>query len=203
MSDEHQRRTIESRTIDGVDALVNTDPGEIFIDLPASNPRYIRVQEGDRIQEGDVSTKTTGEMAGPRLTHWVIESIATETVTGTDTDAGETREWERDQLVRRLSSGGFSAELTTFDRVSVTEVEEWRGRHSVEDAGEVNPYVVAVVYGNNGAQFTQLYAATEAGDWDSLEVVQQDSHVRDFSDEVRKRFDDAVRTALEVERRYH
>lgn len=90
MTNEQTKRTVEVQTIDGVDALVSTDPGEIFIDLPASNPRYIRVQEGDRIQEGDVGTQTTAQMAGPRLTHWVIELITAETVTGTDTRTGET-----------------------------------------------------------------------------------------------------------------
>ena len=67
----------------------------------------------------------------------------------------------------------------------------------------MKPYVVVVAYGNNGGKFTQLYAATEAGEWDSLEVVQQDAHVEEFSDELRTRFDDAVREALEVERRDH
>jgi hypothetical protein len=200
---EHTRRTIETRTIDGAEALVNIDPEEIFIDLPASNPRYIRVQEGDRIQEGDVGTQSTAEMAGPLLSHWVIESITEETVIGRDTETNETREWAREQLIQRLGAGEFSAELATFDRVSVTEIEEWRGRHSPEGSEEVKPYVVVIAYGNNGGKFTQLYAATEAGDWDSLEVVQQDAHVEEFSDELRRHFDDTVREALTVEQRYH
>jgi hypothetical protein len=189
--------------IDGVEALVNLDPGELFIDLPASNPRFIRVQEGDRIQEGDVGTQSTAEMAGPLLTHWVIESITEETVIGRDTETNETRDWDREQLIQRLGAGEFSAELVTFDRVSVTEIEEWRGRHPPEASEEMKPYVVVVAYGNNGGKFTQLYAATEAGEWDSLEVVQQDAHVEEFSDELRTHFDDAVREALEVEQRYH
>jgi len=200
---EHTKKTIETRTIDGVEALVNVDPREIFIDLPASNPRYIRVQEGDRIQEGDVGTQSTAEMAGPRLTHWVIESITEETVLGRDTETHETREWDREQLIQRLAAGEFSAELVTFDRVSVTEIEEWGGRHSPKGAEEVKPYVVIIAYGNNGGKFTQLYAATEVGDWESLEVVQQDSHVQAFSDELRTHFDAAVREALEVEQQYH
>ncbi|WP_435361806.1 hypothetical protein [Haloarchaeobius sp. DFWS5] len=200
---EQTKKTIVTRTIDGVEALVSVDPAEIFIDLPVSNPRYIRVQEGDRIQEGDVDTQSTAEMAGPLLTHWVIESITEETVIGRDTKTNETQEWDREQLIQRLGAGEFSTELTTFDRVSVTDLEDWRGRHTSEGSEEVKPYVVAVVYGNNGGKFTQLYAATEAGDWDSLEVVQQDSHVQAFSDELRTHFDDAVREALEVEKQYH
>lgn len=203
MTNEHSRRTVEVQTVDGVEALISTDPGEIFIDLPASNPRYIRVQEGDKIQEGDVSTRSTAEMAGPLLTHWVIESITSNSVTGTNTETGETREWNREQLIQRLNAREFSAELTTFDRVSVTEIEEWRGRHTAEGGGEVKPYVIATAYGNNGEQFTQLYAGTEDGDWDSLEVVQQDTHVQNFGEELRKQFDDTVREALEIERRYH
>ncbi|WP_227377456.1 hypothetical protein [Haladaptatus halobius] len=202
MDKENLKRTVEVRTIDGVDALVSTDPGEIFIDLPASNPRYIRVQEGNRIQEGDVSTRSTAEMAGPRLTNWRIESITAETVTGTDVDTGETRQWNREQLVQRLSASEFSAELTTFDRVSVTEIDEWHERHSVEDSEEVRPYVIVIAYGNNGEKFTQLYAATESGDWNSLEVVQQDTNIQNFSEELRKRFDDAVQKTLEAEQLY-
>ena len=202
MTNEQTKRTVEVQTIDGVDALVSTDPGEIFIDLPASNPRYIRVQEGDRIQEGDVGTQTTAQMAGPRLTHWVIESITEETVTGTDTETGETEEWDRDYLTQRLSAGEFSAELTTFDRVSVTEIEEWGGRRPTEEPEEERPYVIAIAYGNNGEQFTQLYAATETGNWDSLEVVKQDTRVQEFDEELRKKLGDAIRRALDVEQRY-
>lgn len=203
MSNKEFTQTVVSRTIDGVDTLVNTDPGEIFIDLPASSPRYIRVQEGDRIQEGDVRTRTAAEMAGPLLAHWHIESITAETVTGTHTDTGETQEWDREQLIQRLGTGNFSAELKTFDRVSVANVEEWGGRHSAVGAEEMKPYVVVTVYGNNGEKFTQLYAATEAGDWDSLEMVQRDTRIEHFSDELRNHFNDAVRKTLEVEQRYH
>lgn len=203
MTNEHSKRTVEVQTIDEVEALVSTDPGEIFIDLPASNPRYIRVQEGDKIQEGDVSTRSTAEMAGPLLTHWVIESITTESVTGTNIETGETREWDREHLIQRLSAGEFSAELTTFDRVSVTEIEEWREKHTADGAEEVKPYVIATVYGNNGGKFTQLYAGIEVGDWDSLEMVQQDTHVQNFGEELRKQFDDTIHKALEIERRYH
>ncbi len=203
MNRENFNQTVVVQTIDGVDALVNTDPGEVFIDLPASNPRYIRVREGDHIQEGDVRTRTPAEMSGPRLTKWRIESISTETVTGTNANTGETREWERDWLVQRLGAGEFSAELTTFDRVSVTEIDEWRERHSVEEIDEVKPYVIAIAYGNNGEKFTSLYAATEAGDWDSLELVQQDESVQNFSGALRERFDEAVHRTLEVEQRYH
>lgn len=203
MNSEEPKRTFVTLTIEGVDAQVAIDPGELFIDLPAWNPRYIRVREGDRIQEGDVGSQTTTEMAGPRLTSWVVESIAEETVTGTDVETGESQEWDRDLVVQRLGTGTFSVELTSFDRVSVTELDEWYGRHAAEGPEETRPYVIVIAYGNNGQKFTQLYAATDAGDWGSLELVQQDRHVEEFSDTVRNRFDDAVRDAIEVERDYH
>ena len=94
-------------------------------------------------------------MGGPLLTNWRIESITSGTVTGTDTETGETREWDREQLIQRLGAREFSAELTTFDRVSVTKVEEWSGRHFVEDIEEVKPYVIAIAYGNNGEKFAR------------------------------------------------
>jgi hypothetical protein len=203
MNHEHPKRTFVTRRIDGTDALVTTEPGELFIDLPVTNPRYIRVQEGDGIQEGDVASQSTAQMAGPLLTHWLVESITEETVTGTDTESGETRTWDRDQVVQQLGTGTLSAELSSFDRVSVTQLEEWRRRHTDEGAGEEEPYVVVVVYGNDGSKFTQLYAATEPGDWESLALVQQDRDVEAFSDAVRGQFDAAVADALEMERRYH
>ncbi|MFC7203792.1 hypothetical protein ACFQJC_09710 [Haloferax namakaokahaiae] len=198
MSAKFPKRTEEARTIGGFDVLVNTDPGEIFIDLPASNPRYIRVREGDRIQEGDVSSRRSAELSGPLLTHWVVDSITIDTVTGTDTKTGETREWERDKLVQRLTVGEFSAELTTFDRVSVTEIEGLPGSASEESKWR-NPYVIIVVYGNNGKKFTEVHAATVPGDWDSLEVVQRDSNVQHFSDDLRERFEGAIQRALQLE----
>lgn len=40
-----QKHTFQ--TIDGVEALINLNPSELFLDLPANTPRYICVQEGD------------------------------------------------------------------------------------------------------------------------------------------------------------
>ncbi|XVH32219.1 hypothetical protein ACNS7O_03280 [Haloferacaceae archaeon DSL9] len=202
MNEQNHSRTTVIRTIGGVDALVNTEPGEIFLDLPATSPRYIRVREGDFIQQGDVQTRTTAEMSGPRLTKWRIESISEDTVTGTTLDTGETKEWERASLEVHLGTGEFSAELTTFDRVSVTETEEWDTRYSIEGAEEKRPYVIVVVYGNNGEKFTQLYAATESGNWDSLQVVQTDRNAEKFDDELLDHFTDVVREAIEIEQRY-
>lgn len=203
MKDSTQTRTVETRAINDVDALVSTNPGEIFIDLPASNPRYIRLQEGDRIQEGDVSTRTSAEMAGPLLSHWTIDTITTETVHGTNTQSGKEREWDRENLIARLCAGEFSAELRTFDRVSVTEIEEWPGSKRDREDDMTRPYIVAVIYGNNGDKFTQLYAATVQGEWDSLQLVQQDTAITELSEPLQKSIETAVQTALTDEKQYH
>lgn len=201
MSYKQPDRTEEFRTIGGIKALVNTDPGEIFIDLPASNPRYIRVQEDGRIQEGDVSSRSPAEMAGPLLTHWTIKSITEETVTGIDDKTGEVKEWDRQHLVRGLSTGEFSAELSTFDRVSVAQIEAGSASSAIEDPKEGGLTVIVIVYGNNGEKFTQTYVGPEA-DLESLELVEQDVRIKQFDEEVRQHFDGAVRRALEVEQRF-
>ena len=203
MKDNIQTRTVETRAIDGIDALVNTNPGEIFIDLPASNPRYIRLQEGDRIQEGDVSTRTAAEMAGPLLSHWTIDTITTESVHGTNTQSDTQREWDRENLISRLCAGEFSAELRTFDRVSITEIEDWPGSKRDNESDMMRPYIVAVIYGNNGDKFTQLYAATVEGEWDSLQLVQQDTAITDLSNSLQQTIETAVQTALTTEKEYH
>ncbi|WP_227377137.1 hypothetical protein [Haladaptatus halobius] len=141
-------------------------------------------------------------MKGPRLTRWRIESISTDTVVGTDIDTGDPQEWEREWLVQRLGGGEFSVELATFDRVSVTEIDEEQEKHPVENINKPKPHVVVVAYGNDGEKFTQFFAATEPKNWDSLEVVQQDEHVQNFSDELRRRLDEAVYKALKIEQRY-
>jgi len=202
MKDNTHTQTVETRAIDGVDALINTNPGDIFIDLPASNPRYIRLQEGDRIQEGDVSTRTAAEMAGPLLAHWTIDTITTETVRGTNTQNGKEREWDRENLIARLCAGEFSAELRTFDRVSITEIEEWPGLQHDRESDTTQPYIVAVIYGNNGDKFTQVYAATAKGEWDSLQLVQQDTAITDLSDSLQQTIEAAVQTALATEKQY-
>ncbi|WP_231188341.1 hypothetical protein [Haladaptatus sp. DYF46] len=85
----------------------------------------------------------------------------------------------------------------------MTEIGKWSERHSVEDTEKEKPYVIVIAYGNNGEKFTQQYAATEPGDWDLLAVVQEDTTIQDFSDELRNRFDDAVHKTHKVEQRYH
>ena len=203
MNDNEATRKHTFQTIDGVEALINLDPGELFLDLPANTPRYIRVREGDRIQEGDVRTQTSQTMNSQTLSKWRIETISTDTVTGVDVDTGASREWDREWLVRHLGTGGFSVELTDFNRVSVTETPGLETARGDDRDDEVSPHVVVTAYGNDGRHFTQLYSATEPGDWESLTLVNQDQHVREFGEELRETFDAAVDRAIELEQQYH
>lgn len=196
-----QKHTLE--TIDGVEALINLDPGELFLDLPAHTPRYIRVREGDQIQEGDVRTQTSQTMRSQTLSKWRINTISIDTVTGVDIDTGESQEWDREGVVQRLGTGGFSVELTDFGRVNVSETTGLSMSHPDDQQDEVSPHAIVTVYGNNGQKFTQSYSATESGDWESLRLVKQDQHVQEFGEELREKFDAAVARALELERQYY
>jgi hypothetical protein len=203
MTDHDSPRRHTFQTIDGVEALINLDPGELFLDLPANTPRYIRVQEGDHIQEGDVRTQTHQTMNSQTLSKWRIDEITADTVTGVDIDTGESQEWDREWLIKHLGTGGFSAELTDFNRVSVSEAPGLGRAHADDRDDEVSPNVIVTGYGNNGQKFTQVYSGTEPGDWESLTIVKQDQHVQEFSEELRAKFDAAVTKAVELEQRYH
>lgn len=65
------------------------------------------------------------------------------------------------------------------------------------------PRVAVTAYGNNGQKFTQLYAATEPGDWELLTLVKPDQHVQALNEEVREKFDAAVTRAVKMEHQYH
>lgn len=192
----YNRMTVTQR-IGGVESIVNTEPGEIYIDIPATNPRYIHVREGDRIVEGDVQSRTREELESPALDKWTVESISEDTVTGADTETGELVEWDREWLVRHLGSGEFSVDLRDFDRVSVAETGGWE-----REDGEIDPTVLVTVYANDGERFTRQYAASRAGELESLTLVSQDPRIDKFDEDLRERFDEAVASALEIERSY-
>ena len=155
-------RRMESRTIEGTDALVNVESGEIFIDIPAASGRYIRVGEDDMVREGDIRSRAEGELESPSLRKWAIETIGPETVIGTDQETGERREWDRTRLERQLATGGLSTNLTDFERVNVAD-------RSGDDSDERS--VVAVVYGNDGRKFTQTFRPVEgAGDGEDRQL---------------------------------
>ena len=186
-------RTLVSRTIEGVEALVGTDSGEIFIDVPAANPRYIRVRDGDVIQEGDVRSRTEEELASGSLEKWTIETIGPETVIGTDQESGERREWDRESLEQQLAIGGLSTNLTDFERVNVgaSKSEEEAGRRSDEKT------VTVTVYGNDSQKFTQSYRHADAGgDERILELIDSDDRVEEFEPDIRAKFDQAIEFGL-------
>lgn len=190
-------RTLVSRTIEGTDVLVGTEPGEIFLDIPATSPRYIRVEEGGIVQEGDVRGKSSMELESASLKKWRIAEIGSDTVRGVDLDSGKSREWDRETLETRLGIGEYSTDLTDFERVSVTQVGNWHGYQ--ESDGEKEPYVMAIVYGNNGRKFTQTYRFVEPGEQRSLELRRRDRKTEEFDEDLLARFEKATELALRSE----
>lgn len=190
-------RNLVSRTIEGVEALVTTESDEIFIDVPATDPRYIRVEEGDTIREGDIRTQREEELESSSLGKWTIETIGPETVIGIDQETGEQTSWDRESLERRLATGGFSAVLTEFGRANVT------GDPSTADLDGEGPdeeTVTVAVYGNDGRKFTRTYRLVD-GDSDQrrLELSKDDTHVQKFGTDLQDRFGQAVDRALRDE----
>lgn len=59
--------TIEIREIQGARAGVGTAPDELFFDLPITRPIYVRVGEGDHLQEGDVRARDSFDLAEGEL----------------------------------------------------------------------------------------------------------------------------------------
>ncbi|USZ70260.1 hypothetical protein [Natronosalvus halobius] len=191
-------RNLASRTIEGVEALVSTESGEVFIDVPAANPRYIRVEEGDVIQEGDTRSRTEEELASDSLRKWTVDTIGPETVIGTDRETDERREWDRESLEQKLAIGSLSTNLTDFERVNVGEP-----RTADRDGGRSDEQLVTVTaYGNDSRKFTQSYRLVdvdEGGDERRLELAKSDKRIEGFADELRKEFNEAVELALRNE----
>ncbi|WP_247000046.1 hypothetical protein [Halosolutus gelatinilyticus] len=182
----NSERQLEPRTIEGVEALVSTDSGEIVLDVPAANPRYIRIEEGDTVQEGDIRARTAEELASGSLRKWTIETIGPTTVIGTERETGERREWDRESLERKLATGGLSTNLTDFERVNVS------GQSDVDD-------VTVTAYGNDSRKFTQTYRPVDSdgdGTERRLELTEPDERVETFDPDLRGRFDRAVELAL-------
>lgn len=191
-------RELISRTIDDVEALVYPEPGEIFIDVPADEPQYIRVEEGDTIQEGDIRSHTEAELESPSLGRWTVERIGRKTVVGTDQDTGERREWVRQSLEKQLAIGGFSTELTDFDRVTVTG----GAKPSNHEGQSEREAVILNLYGNDGQEFTQTYRLIDerAGNGERhVELTKPDKRVETFENDLRERFDRAAERALRDE----
>ncbi|WP_266080938.1 hypothetical protein [Haladaptatus caseinilyticus] len=199
MTESNTNRKTVTRTIGGIEALVNTEVGEIFLDMPATSPRYIRVREGEHIQEGDVRTKSDREMASAGLSRWRVDSILPRKVIGTALKTDETEEWDREWIEQRLGTGEFSVDLTGFERVNVSVMDKL---DQFVDRDESISRVVVTAYGNNGERFTQVYRGNISDDWSSLMLVREDKAIDRFDDRLRAEFDTAIQKAFEVESQY-
>ncbi|WP_225741262.1 hypothetical protein [Halorussus halophilus] len=191
-------RTLVPRSIESTEVLVSTDPGEIFLDVPASSPRYIRIREDEIVQEGDVRSREKNELESAGLTKWQIAKIDPDRVIGIDTETSDRRTWKRETLERQLVTGGLSTNLTDFERVSVTRTDGWND----EGAGPSAESVVAVAYGNDGQKFTQTYRILDdetASEERRLTLSKSDNEVESFEDDLRERFTQAVELALRSE----
>ncbi|XVH33044.1 hypothetical protein ACNS7O_04735 [Haloferacaceae archaeon DSL9] len=182
-------RTLVTRTVEGVEALVSTEPNELFLDIPASSPRYIHVRVGDVVREGDVRSRQGRELESPTLSKWRIEEIGPETVVGTDLDDGDRTEWNREKLETQLAIGTNSVDLSSFERVSIARSEGWgdSGPHS-------EPHLTVVVYGNDGRTFHRTYGVDD--ETRQPEQWYQDHIVDEFDSAVRERFEEAIELAL-------
>lgn len=192
----HTVRRLISRTIEGVETLVNTEPAEIFIDVPALDARYIRVREGETVREGDIRSRSEAELESPPLRAWTVDEIGTETVAVTDRATGETREWDRESLERRLATGGLSTDLTDFERVNVIG---GIGASRDDDAPESDRVIVAA-YGNDGRKFTRTYRIV--GDGDDGRAVESTGSAdgsEGFDPDLRERFERQIERALRNE----
>lgn len=197
--DKDTVRSLISRTIEDVEALVNTEPGEIFLDVPAADPRYIRVEEGGTVREGDIGSRSEEELEAPSLRKWTIEEIGSKTVTGVDLDSGEQEEWDREAFERKLATGAYSAKLSDFERVNVIGGSS---KTSGGEGGTERESVTVVVFGNDGRKFTRSYRRLDSdveGDGVPLELTESGEQTAEFGDELQERFDNAVKHALRSE----
>lgn len=199
MAHETEGRTVVTREIGGVTAGIGTDDEEIFIDLPITRPIYIRVREGDHIQEGDVRARGTfelgtggSELASTTLQTWVVEGITPETVTVRDVATDEPEEWDRTDCEENLATGVVSTNLTDFERVSVVQTGPW---DDGVDRGE--PHVTATAYGNDGRKFSRTYRLVDAAG--ALEHWHQDRAIETFDENLTLEFERRLETTLEAD----
>lgn len=191
--------TIEIREIQGARVGVGTAPDELFLDLPITRPIYVRVGEGDRLQEGDVRARGSfelaeggDELASTTLRTWEVIEIGPETVTVRDLATDGREQWDREKLEHDLSTGVLSTNLTEFERVSVVRTGSWDDDGDDEDDGEPAS-VTVTAYGNDGRKFTRAYRLRDDG---SLEYRRQDHSIAEFDDTLRDRFERRVGEAL-------
>ncbi len=200
MAHENPKTTIVTREIQGKTAGIGLDEHEIFIDLPITRPIYIRVGEGDHVQEGDVRARGTfevgtggSELASTTLQTWVVEEITAETVTVCDLATDEPAHWDRKECEENLATGVVSTNLTDFERVSVVRTGSWDDADENEgDRGD--PHVTVTAYGNDGRKFSRTYRL--AAETETLERWHQDRSIETFDENLAARFERRIEAAL-------
>ncbi|KYH25180.1 hypothetical protein HAPAU_27640 [Halalkalicoccus paucihalophilus] len=197
MTHNEEGTTIVTREIGGATVGIGTDEGEIFIDLPINRPIYIRVREGDHVQEGDVRARGTfelgsggSELASTTLQTWVVEAITPETVTVRDLATDEPEGWDREECEENLATGVVSTNLTDFERVSVVQTGPWD-----DEADRSDPHVTATAYGDDGRKFSRTYRFIDT-ETDALEYWHQDRSIETFDENLAAHFERRIEEAL-------
>jgi hypothetical protein len=196
MTHDDTHTSVVIRDVQGVEVGVGTAADELFLDLPITRPTYIRVREGDHVQEGDVRARGSfelaeggDELASTTLRTWEVLEIRPDSVVLRDLASDGREERDREELEGDLATGVVSTNLTDFERVSVTQTGPW-------DDGEEHdtpPHVTVTAYGNDGRKFTRAYRLE---DGTILEYWHQDRSISEFSDALRDRFERRVGEAL-------
>lgn len=187
--DSEVERTDTTRRFEGFDARFGTDPEEVYVELRVGRPAYIRVREGDYVQEGDAFHREWLGVSSPALDTWEVVEITADQVRGEHVDTGEPTEWERSDLEKGLAVGRYSTNLTDFEVVSVYEAGGW----SDEDD---EPYVSVVAYGDNGLKYGRRYRFVDR-DSGTLELWREDEPRQGFTETQAERLDERVREVLE------
>lgn len=181
-------RTDTIKRFEGFDARFGTDADELYVELQAGRPAYIRVREGDYVQEGDAFHREWLGVSSPALETWEVVEITPEEVRGEHVETGAPTVWDRADLEKGLAVGRYSTNLTDFEMVSVYEAGAW--------SSDDEPYVSVVAYGDNGLKYGRRYRFT-APESNTLELWRTDEPRQGFTDTQAERFDRRVRAALE------
>ena len=175
------------RTIQGREALVHGDSGEIRVEWRVGRPVYFGVRVGDRIKNAD------RDVESPLIDEWEVVEITPDRVVGVDAETDERREWDRETLERGLAVGNYATNLSAFERVAVHRVGAAPGdrSHLPHD-----PYVTVIAYGNNGERYGRRYRFLD-DDERRVAVRDEDPSIGRLSADHRDSLDELVVAALE------
>lgn len=182
-------RTETTERFEEFDARFGSTPDEIYVERRAGRPAYIRVREGDYVQEGDAFHREWLGVSSPALDTWKVVEITPDRVRGEHVDTGESTEWGRTDLEKGLAVGRHSTNLTDFEVVSVYEAGSWSAEND-------RPYVSVVAYGDNGLKYGRRYRFADR-ESKTLELWRADEPRGGFTESQAKRLDERVRAALE------